>query len=168
MKKADLHILLVMLLAGAALCGNTALARNAMGKQYAPVSTVPPSQSQVIYYRADTGTPDGAAHVYVDGEFQTALLPGGYNAFCLTPGSHTLGSYINDAPAYAGKREQPWALTLEGGKTYFMRIDKGSAQQPEMVNRMQAEQELSSMHQQIHTLSRASSVVTCQTRTAQE
>ncbi|EMH1276882.1 hypothetical protein V6A89_003878 [Enterobacter hormaechei] len=167
MKKADLH-LFIMLLAGAALCSNTALARNAMGKQYVPVSTVPLSQSQIIYYRTKAGTPDGAAHVYVDGEFQTALLPGGYNVFCLTPGSHTLGSYINDAPTYAGKRDQPWALTLEGGKTYFMRIDRGSAQQPEMVNRTMAEQELSSMHQQIHTLSRASSVVKCQTPKVQE
>lgn len=167
MKKADLH-LLITLLAGAALCSNAALARNAMGKQYAPVSAVSPSQSQVVYYRAETGTPDGAAHVYVDGEFQTALLPGGYNVFCLAPGSHSLGSYIKDAPAYAGKRAQPWSVTLEGGKTYFMRIDKGSAQQPEGVNRMQAEQELSSMHQQIHTLSRASSVVKCQAPTAQQ
>jgi OOP family OmpA-OmpF porin len=152
---------LAALVATAALLSGNVLAANAFGDLYQPVTAVPDSQSQVVYYRTLEQEARGAANVYVDGEFQTALLPGGFNVFCLKPGAHSLGNFINDAPLYNGKRQQAWTDNFTGGKTYFIRLGNGSTGQPAAVSRQQAEQELIGTQQQIHTLSRASSVVAC-------
>ncbi|MTD37261.1 hypothetical protein GIX45_01185 [Erwinia sp. CPCC 100877] len=159
--------LFITLMAGTALKCNVAHARNSMGQLYTPVSTVSLSKSQVVYYRSDSLNFPGAADVYVDGEFQTALLPGGYNVFCVMPGKHSLSSFIKDYPGYAGKKEHLWPVELNAGQTYFFRVTNDNTGKPEMVDRALAEKELGSMHQQIHVLPRASAVVDCQDPTTE-
>src|SRR5476649_859850 len=98
-------ILFKTALIGMALCSAPKLmAVEAFGDPYTAVSPVSTEQAQVVYYRAKAlNSEDGAAHVYVDREFQSALLPGGFTTFCVAPGSHTVGSYSQDAPQYKGK-----------------------------------------------------------------
>lgn len=138
------------------------MAVEAFGNQYTPVAPVSAAQAQVVYYRAATmGAQSGAAHVYVDREFHTGLLPGGYTAFCVAAGSHTLGAYLHDAPQYKGKNINVYAANLEGGKTYFLKAGEGANGAPQAVKRVDAERELAGSRQQIQALSRASSVQAC-------
>ncbi|PBJ25707.1 Outer membrane protein A precursor [Pseudomonas sp. ACN8] len=132
------------------------------GTQYAPVAPVADRQVQVVYYRANAmGTQQGAAHVYVDREFHAGLLPGGYSAFCVAPGNHSLGAYLKDAPQYKGKSTDVFSASLDGGKTYFLRVREDGHGAPQPVARVEAERELAGMRKQIQALSRASTVQAC-------
>lgn len=131
------------------------------GQAYQPGMGVGKQQAQVIYYRAGDVTGEAAAHVYVDGELQNALLANSFTRFCVAPGDHTLGAYQNDAPDYKGKATAPH-LMLSAGKTYFMKVSGAADGRPEQVTQAQAELALKSLHQQVHILSRAKAVQSCQ------
>lgn len=129
---------------------------------YTPVSDVSAHQAQVVFYRAaNMGAQPGAAHVYVDREFHNGLMPGGYTAFCVSPGQHTVGAYLNDAPRYEGKNNTLFSANMEGGSTYFLRATEGGDGAPQAVTRAVAESELAGSRRQVHVLSRASSVLAC-------
>jgi len=132
------------------------------GATYIAVSPVADGQAQVVYYRTSAiGQQKGAAHVYVDSEFHTGLLPGGYSTFCVAAGSHTLGAYLNDAPTYKGKNADLYSANLEGGKTYFLRVQENGSGAPQAVTREDAERELAGSRFQAQALSRASKVQVC-------
>ncbi|NWA63129.1 OmpA family protein [Pantoea sp. B9002] len=131
------------------------------GKHYQPVASVAQAQSQIVFYREADQQP-GSANVYIDGEFQSALLPNAFTTFCLAPGNHSVGAFVKDAPMYAGKRAQPFRTALQGGNTYFIKVGDGLSGMPVSVTRADAERALKTMRQQAHTLSRASSVEACQ------
>lgn len=142
------------------------LSGNAMGKvfdsTYVSVPPIGEDQSQVVYYRVKEGVQrKGAAHVYVDREFHSGLLPGGYSAFCLAPGSHTLGAYLDDTPDYKGKRSDLYQATLQGGKTYYLRVREDGNTFPQPIAREEAERDLLTSRNQVHAISRASSVEAC-------
>jgi OOP family OmpA-OmpF porin len=156
-------IMFQVALVGVALCSTPkVLAAQPFGNQYTPVAPVPTEQAQVVYYRSPTtDAQSGAAHVYVDREFQSGLLPGGYTAFCVSPGAHTLGAYLHDAPQYKGKNTDLYSINLTGGTTYFLKVAEGGNSAPKVIDRIDAERELAGMRQQIQALSRASSVKAC-------
>lgn len=131
------------------------------GNGYQPVAPVSDGQAQVIYYRGTDGQQRGSANVYVDREFHTSLLPGGYTAFCVEPGSRTLGAYIGDAPSYRGKTTDLYSAKLEGGKTYFLKVRENGNGAPLAVTRADAERELAGSRVQVQALSRASKVQQC-------
>jgi len=139
---------------------------NVAGKVFAGTYvSVPPigeDQTQVVYYRMAEGVQrQGAAHIYIDREFHSGLLPGGYSAFCLAPGAHTLGAYLDDTPEYKGKRSDLYQATLHGGKTYYLRVREDGNTWPQPVARQEAERELVNTRDQVHAISRASSVEAC-------
>lgn len=135
---------------------------SAFGKQFADLAPVSAFQSQVVYYRPNgVGLRAGAANVYVDREFHTALLPGGFTAFCVAPGQHSLGAYVNDAPKYAGKTSDVYSTQLEAGKTYFLQVREDGYGAPLPVTRDAAQGPLATTRTQVHALSRASTVVAC-------
>jgi len=137
-------------------------ANKAFGNLYSQVPPVSNSQAQVVYYRSQNGsTLPGAAHVYVDREFHAALLPGGFTAFCVAPGVHTLGAYLNDAPGYSGKHSDAYTATLTGGNTYFLRATEDTSGKPLSVTRANAERDLAVIRQQVQAISRASTVQAC-------
>jgi OOP family OmpA-OmpF porin len=132
---------------------------------YAAYIGLPPvavDQAQVVYYRNRAGVQrKGAAHVYIDRQFHTALLPGGFTSFCLAPGSHTLGAYLDDAPTYNGKSTDLYQTTLEGGRTYYLKVREDGNTFPMPVEREEAEAQLQPTRLQMHVLSRATSVEAC-------
>ncbi|AVJ22739.1 MULTISPECIES: OmpA family protein [Pseudomonas] len=129
---------------------------------YVPVPPIGEDQAQVVYYRVQQGVQrQGAAHVYVDREFHTGLLPGGYSTFCLAPGSHTLGAYLDDTPDYKGKRSDLYQASLQGGKTYYLRVREDGNTFPQPIKREEAERELSTLRVQAHALTRAASIEAC-------
>ncbi|AZF49632.1 Outer membrane protein A precursor [Pseudomonas sp. R2-7-07] len=129
---------------------------------YIPPPPVAVDQTQVVYYRSKDGVQRaGAAHVYIDREFHTGLLPGGFTSFCLAPGSHTLGAYLNDAPTYKGKTTDLYLANLEGGRTYYLKVREDGGTFPMPLNREEAERELKATRSQMHALSRATNVEAC-------
>ncbi|QTD31475.1 OmpA family protein [Pseudomonas fluorescens] len=138
------------------------LADKVFGTTYLPVPAVTNEQAQVVYYRTGTRGPNtGAAHVYLDKEFHTGLLPSGFTTFCVKPGMHTLGAYLNDAPLYKGKTTDLYEASLEAGQTYFLKVGPLGSGAPQVVERAEAEKELAANRQQIHVLSRASMAEAC-------
>lgn len=131
-------------------------------KPYQSVSPVAADQAQVVYYRSALGIQhQGGAHVYIDREFHTSLLSGGYSAFCVAPGTHVLGAYLGDEPLYSGKSRDLFQATLQGGETYFLQVREDGITLPLAVERGQAETFLKTAHAQRHVLSRASKVEAC-------
>ena len=49
-------------------------------------------------------------------------------------GTHSLGSYVNDAPDYQGKRAQSWTDKLAAGKTYYIRANLDDSGRPLVVS----------------------------------
>lgn len=138
------------------------VAGQVFGNTYSAVAPVSDGQAQVVYYRTSgVGQSKGAAHVYVDSEFHTGLLPGGYSTFCIVPGSRTLGAYLGDAPRYKGKNVDLYSANLEGGKTYFLKVRENGSGAPQAVTREEAERELVGSRAQVQALSRASKVQMC-------
>ncbi|MGN7738581.1 OmpA family protein [Pseudomonas sp. 22526] len=130
--------------------------------RYQELPPVGVDQVQVVYYRTTGGTQRvGAAHIYVDRQFHTGLLPGGYTRFCLAPGTHTLGAYLDDAPRYLGKSTDLYQASLLGGKTYYLRVREDGTTFPLPVKRDEAERELRETRAQVHALSRAETVEAC-------
>lgn len=129
--------------------------------------TASADQAQVIYYRTvEPVQAQGAAHLYIDREFHTGLLPGGYSRFCVAPGKHILGSYLHDAPLYTGKTGEAFKANLEAGKTYFLRVNGSGNGMPQSVAQAEAEGQLVGSRAQVHAKSRASRVEECRNQPA--
>ncbi|WP_152220467.1 OmpA family protein [Pseudomonas sp. SCB32] len=137
--------------------------RDIYAETYQKVESVVPQQAQIVMFRGKDNGKD-AAHVYIDSQLQSALMPGGYTVFCTPAGEHSLETYIGDAPLYTGKRNPQSYAKLDGGQTYILEASlTGST--PIVHTGEDAEQSLQGMRRQIHVISRSSSVVPCQTET---
>lgn len=135
------------------------------GDTYQRTESVVGTQSRVILYRGNDAGRE-AAHVYLDGHLQSALMPGGYTEFCMPAGEHSVESYIGDAPLYVGKRNPQSFAKLDGGQTYVLEAPVGAGQSTPIVHTgADADQALQGLRRQIHVISRASSAVPCQTET---
>lgn len=159
-KKFTLASLLAVLLVPSAFASTEqAIKPQVFGALYTKVPSAAPDQAQVIYYRPAYDAPHtSGANVYIGGHFHTSLLPGGFTAFCLQPGSHQLGAYQNDAPLYRGKTEELYRVNLDAGKTYFVKVSQDGTGKPVSVERGEAEQDLRTARKQTHAISRASTL----------
>jgi len=139
--------------------------RDIYAETYQKTVSVVKQQAQIVMFRGNDAGKD-AAHVYIDGQLQSALMPGGYTVFCTPAGEHSVESYIGDAPLYTGKRNPQSYAKLDGGQTYVLEVPVGANQSTPIVHTgPDAEQSLQGMRRQIHVISRATSVVPCQTET---
>lgn len=129
------------------------------GEPFVKTPPVVNSLAQVIYWR-NPGPSTDAAHVYLDGEYHTSLKPGGFTSFCVTPGTHALGAFLNDAPRYLGKGVDGFTATLSGGKTYYVVVNE-QQNVPKSVRATDGLKALGEARRQVHLLSRAASVTEC-------
>lgn len=136
------------------------------GPTYRPGPSVASHLAQVVFFRgaapSSAGGGRAAAHVYVDGEFHTALMPNGFTRFCVAKGIHALEAHVGDAPAFAGKAVPKTQALLEGGVTYFVEVSERGMGAPVPFSRADAERVLASSEQQRRFVSRASTVVPCE------
>lgn len=160
-------VMLAMLASMSSCIISNVHAKNNYGQVWRSMPDAATDQVRVVYYRPTDAAGSSPAHIYVDGEFQAALLPGSYSAFCLNPGVHSLGSFVNDAPSYQGKQQQPWRDNLAAGRTYYIRASLDGSGRPLVTSASEAQQQLVGTRQQIHLISRASSVIDCQQGTTQ-
>ncbi len=138
------------------------------GQAYRPVVQASTEQVQVVYYRAGSPASQStgpSAHLYIDGEFHTGLLPGGYTVFCVKPGTHKLGVHYKEGTQFSGKRSVQGMVEMDAGKTYFLEAGNvDSSGQLIPVNLKNGEKELADNREQAHVVSRASTVVPCANR----
>lgn len=119
----------------------------------APVSA---GQSRVVVYRHAGGRLPGASSVFVDGRYHTSLVAGAWSALCYPASAVELGA----RQMQVGSRSKDLmdsitALNLEPGQTHYLRVDESDARpvlQP--VKSAQALQELATIREQKHTISR--------------
>ncbi|MGK3138371.1 hypothetical protein ACCX84_21585 [Pantoea trifolii] len=133
-------------------------------EEYQPAPPVVQEMSHVIYYRpasAESAAKQVGVNVYVDGEFHSSLLPGGYTRFCLPAGQHSLGARTASGSHYPGKATERYSAELKPGYSYFLRASNSDDALPRTVRSGEAEQQLQGLKRQIHLLNRASSVVPC-------
>ncbi len=132
------------------------------GAVYRPAPEVAPELAQVVFFRRATTSPsEGAAHVYVDGEFHAALMPNGFTRLCVAPGAHSLEAYIDDAPLYAGKSQPKTPAVLKGGQTVFVAVSEMGEGAPLPYGRVAAERALKGAREQRQVISRAVRVQPC-------
>lgn len=127
---------------------------------YKRVANPVPELAQVVVFYPHGGK---VADIYVDREFQSALLPGEFTVMCIASGAHTIESYINDFPLYDGKRTPVSKLTANGGKTYFVKVNnQGQGNTAALMESAEAEFILTKMTKHSRTINRSSQVKTCQ------
>jgi OOP family OmpA-OmpF porin len=160
-KKITFSLLSALALPVIGVCSLHAQAKQVFGEVWRDAIIAAPDQARVVYYRPASLSDQRPAHIYVDGEFQSALLPNGFTDFCVAPGKHSLGSYVGDAPHYNGKTIQPWRDTLQAGKTYYVRANLDNSGRPLVINSELALGEMVGLKKQRHVLSRASAVQAC-------
>lgn len=165
MNSTKLMALASVLLTAAAITPHTSHAApdaRAFGDQWQQPAVSVNDKAQVIYYRDDAREAGEAAMIYIDGQLQSTLLPGMFTRFCVTPGNHSMGAYLYDAPRFAGKTDQSFRATLKAGKTYYLRVNTASHGRPQAVSSADATLALSTLRMQKHAMSRATSVVACE------
>lgn len=158
-KKIVLSVLTVLALPMMGVC--SVQAKQVFGEVWRDAMEAAPDQARIVYYRPASLSGSAPAHIYIDGEFQTALLANGFTDFCVAPGKHSLGSYVGDAPHYNGKASQPWRDTLQAGKTYYVRANLDNSGRPLVMSEDVALGEMIGLKKQRHVLSRASAVQAC-------
>ncbi|ARU90157.1 OmpA family protein [Pseudomonas sp. M30-35] len=155
---------LFLMLATGLVCQVAVAAENTVLKNdYQMVPDVDKNQAQIVYFRTNsTEAAKQNSNIYVDGEFHTALIPGSYTAFCVKPGSHIIGSWLGDAPLYQGKQDKKNTITLEGGKTYYLRAAESNQNTLNVTQEREATPLLMKTRLQDLLFSRASAVTECQ------
>ena len=133
------------------------------GDLYRPVPAAAPDQAQIVFFRGASQSQSAkeGAHVYVNGELESALMPNDYTRFCVKEGTYSIESYIGDAPLFTGKEDPRTEISVEGGRTYFVGVSENGAGEPVPYRREDAERLLQTSHEQVMIINRASAVVPC-------
>jgi len=134
------------------------------GEVYARPAAAASNQAKILIYRAQAMTPQSPANIYLNGQYHTSLLKGGFTEFCLEPGRAALNVVIDDANRqHTGKLELGQNYEMPSGRTLFMRVREMAPGKPQLqyVTSGEAEAEMASARRQIHTVSRAAAVKEC-------
>jgi OOP family OmpA-OmpF porin len=134
------------------------------GAKFLTAQRAPVQQARLFVYRQANATRKEPVNIYIEGRFHTALLSGGYTEFCAAPGRLAILSVYDDAQTmHLGKEVpgQPWQL--KAGDTLFLRVNEANATSMSLleVAPEPAKKDLALTAAQIHVLSRAPVVQTC-------
>lgn len=135
-----------------------------LGQVFEPQVNLGVSQSRLVVYRTASGSPlPGATSVFINGQYHTSLVPGGYSLLCLAPGNvevgarqFRVGNQAKDNP------DSVTALQMPQAQTQYLSVQVESGR-PVMkpVAAAQALQELRNTRLQIHTVSRVTKAQEC-------
>ena len=165
--------LLVALGAGSVTQAQTSLTTNqegvnaridVLGGVFEPLSNIGPSQSRIVVYRTtSTQQLPGATGVFIQGQYHTSLVPGGYSQLCLPPGEFEIGArQFRVGQNARDSFDTVTALALPPAQTQYLTVEESSGR-PVMkpVSAAQAQQELGTTRLQIHTISRVAQAQNC-------
>jgi OOP family OmpA-OmpF porin len=135
-----------------------------LGGVFTPPAPIAASQSRIVVYRANNSNLlQGATGVFIDGQYHTSLVPGGYSQLCLRPGPVEVGArQFRVGQNARDSYDSVTAIELPGAQTQYLAVVETSGR-PVMkpVSANQAIQELGNARLQIHTISRVSQAQSC-------
>ena len=118
-----------------------------------------------VDFAPDANQP-GAASVFVNGDYQASLVPGGYSQLCVSPGQVKLGVRYRDVSrrASADRMDSLSEVGLNAGATQYIKVqeNRGRAMVLVPVSQQQALTELAGTRLQMHTVSRVKGQQPCQ------
>ena len=135
-----------------------------LGSLFTPTSGTAPGQSRILVYRANdsVGLP-GATSVFINGQYHTSLVAGGYSQLCLDPGSVEIGARQFKVGRNAKDTfDAVTAIRLEAAQTHYFAVYEDMGRPVlKPVPVAQALKELASTRLQMHTISRVTQARTC-------
>jgi OOP family OmpA-OmpF porin len=135
-----------------------------LGSLFTPPAATASSQSRVLFYRANDSTSmPGATSVFINGQYHTSLVAGGYNQLCLDPGSAEIGA--RQFKVGRSAKDSYDTLTparLQAAKTHYFAVYEDMGRPLlKPVPAAQALKELASTRLQVHTISRVTEARSC-------
>lgn len=135
-----------------------------LGGVFTPLTNIGSSQSRLVVYRTtSTQQLPGATGVFIQGQYHTSLVPGGYSQLCLPPGQFEVGArQFRVGQNARDSYDTVTAIALPAAQTQYLTVVE-SAGRPVMkpVTAAQAQQELAATRLQIHTVSRVAQAQNC-------
>ncbi|MEY3944770.1 MAG: outer membrane protein precursor [Pseudomonadota bacterium] len=135
--------------------------------QNAVQEAAPAATDTSVDFETDARQP-GAASVFVNGDYQASLVPGGYSQVCIRPGPVRLGvryADIGKRVANTARMDSISELGLNGGGTQYIKVQEGQGGRAMTlipVGQQQALTELAGTRLQMHTVSRVKGQMACQ------
>ena len=129
----------------------------------APLGTAA-SQSRILVYRgADSSGLKGATGVFVNGQYHTSLVAGGYSQLCIEPGAVEIGARQMRIGRTAKDNYDSLTATrlLAGQSQYFAVYEDAARPVLKPVPAAQALQEMAATRLQMHTVSRVTKAQDC-------
>lgn len=136
-----------------------------LGALFTPPAGVVANQSRMIFYRSnDSISLKGATGVFVNGQYHTSLIPGGYSQLCLEPGAVEIGTRQFQV---GGAAKDPYdtltASRLQAAQNqYFAVYEEAGRPVFKPVPAAQALKELATARMQMHTISRVTTARECE------
>ena len=135
-----------------------------LGGGFTPLTNIGVSQSRIVVYRTfNTQQLPGATGVFIQGQYHTSLVPGGYSQLCLPPGQFEVGArQFRVGQNARDSYDSVTAVALPPAQTQYLSVEESSGR-PVMkpVTAAQALQELGATRLQMHTISRVTQAQNC-------
>jgi len=142
-----------------------------LGALFTPPPGTAANQTRVLVYRTSDSTAlAGATGVFINGQYHTSLVPGGYSQLCMEPGSAEIGARQFKVGRTAKDNYDALTATrLQAAQTHYFAVYE-DAGRPVLkpVPAAQAVKELASSRLQMHTISRVTQARTCVTASQAE
>ncbi len=136
-----------------------------LGGVFTPLSNIGASQTRIVVYRTfNTQQLPGATGVFIQGQYHTSLVPGGYSQLCLPPGQFEVGArQFRVGQNARDSYDTVTAIALPPAQTQYLTVVESSGR-PVMkpVTAAQALQELGATRLQMHTISRVTQAQNCE------
>jgi OOP family OmpA-OmpF porin len=137
---------------------------DAFGDLYTTALAAPAEQTRVLVYRNSQSPNALPVNVYLNGQYHSSLLQGGYTEFCAAPGAVNIKAALDDASRlHSSKLDAGQRLDLKAGQTVFLKVDESASPAMGLLSgtAAQTKAEIEGTRRQIHTISRAKAALTC-------
>jgi OOP family OmpA-OmpF porin len=121
------------------------------------------SQVRLVFYRLAGGQLGGATGVFVNEEYHTSLVPGGWSDLCHGPGALELGARQMRVDERARDAlDSISQVSVQGGQVqYFRVVERGGRPVLEPVGAQLAQEQMRGLRYQQHTISRVDGARRC-------
>ena len=135
----------------------------AFGQAYSAAQPVANGITRLTFFRPVDDAGAKAISVYINQDYHTSLLKGGFTHACVQSGAVDIGVRRVEDASLARNPILLEELKLQSGMQLFLRVsDQPGVSMPmQNVTASQADPELAQTRLQLHTVSRATSVVSC-------
>jgi hypothetical protein len=99
-----------------------------LGGGFTPLTNIGVSQSRIVVYRTfNTQQLPGATGVFIQGQYHTSLVPGGYSQLCLPPGQFEVGArQFRVGQNARDSYDTITAIALPPAQTQYVRVEESS------------------------------------------